>query len=58
MLMPDINHPATLLKQPRSPVHISVAQQRKTGAYALAYEGTGEDVIDMCFGFIIHHCNF
>ncbi|MNC98084.1 hypothetical protein D3C83_159420 [compost metagenome] len=57
MLVPDIDHATSLLGHSRAPVHVRIAQQRKTGAHALLDEGLGKDIVDTWFGFTRHRCD-
>ena len=57
MLVPDIDHAASLLGQPRGPVHVRIAEEREAGSHALLHEGLGKDVVHAGLGFILHRCN-
>ena len=39
MLVPDIDHAASLLGEARGPVHVRVTQQREAGVHAFLREG-------------------
>ncbi len=52
MLVPHVDHAASLLGQSRGPVHVRIAKQREAGAHALLDEGLREDVVyaGLCVG--------
>ena len=54
MLVPDIDHAASLLGQPRGPVHVRIAEEREAGAHVLLHEGLRKDVVHAGLGFTLH----
>jgi len=54
VLVPDINHAASLLGEPRGPIHVCIAEEREAGAHVLLGEGLGEDVVDAGLGLFAH----
>ena len=57
VLVPDIDHAASLLGQPRGPIHVRIPEERETRSHVLLYEGLGKDVVHTGLGFILHRCN-
>src|SRR4051812_64134 len=51
MLVPHIDHAASLLGQARGPIHVRIAKERETSRHALLGECFRKDVVDLhCFG--------
>src|SRR5262245_43308239 len=57
MLVPDIDHAASLLGQPRGPIHVRIPKERETCTHVLLQEGLGKNVVHAGLGFILHRCN-
>jgi hypothetical protein len=57
MLVPDIDHAASLLGQARGPIHVRIPEKSKTCSHILLREGLGEDVVHAGLGFILHRRN-
>jgi hypothetical protein len=57
MLVPDINHAASLLGQPRGPIHVRIPEEREACSHVLLCEGFGKDVVHAGLGFTLHRSN-
>jgi hypothetical protein len=56
MLVPDIDHAASLVGEARSPIHVRIAEKREACSNILLREGPGEDVVDAGLCLILHRC--
>jgi hypothetical protein len=57
MLVPHIDHAASLLGQSRGPIHVRIPEERKACSHTLLHEGSGKDVVHAGPSFILHRCN-
>src|SRR5262245_41678080 len=54
MLVPDVDHAASLVGQPGGPIHVRIAEEREAGLHLLLREGVGEDVVHAELVFSLH----
>jgi hypothetical protein len=56
MLVPYVDHAASLLGQAGGPVHVRIAKECEARPHVLLHECPGKDVVHARLGFIRHRC--